>query len=504
EPPDQGLCAGNGHVVEVVNDVIRTYSTSGTSETGDEALNTFFHYPDAIDRGTLTQGPSVTDPSCLYDAASGKFVVAVLTYEVIPTGSHRGRPTGANHIDLAVSQTGDPAGAWNLYSFAVQDDGTQGTPVHNNCPCLGDYPHIGMDANGFYVTTNEYPWFVDGFNGAQVYAISKSALTGGMPLSAVHFDNLNAGSGPAFTMWPANSNPGDYSKDAGGTEYFLSSMATAEANNANGIDNRIAVWSLEHTKQLDGQTQNVSLRYQVLGTETYGVPPISSQRAGNTPLVDCANTAFCATALFNTVDPYTESLSQLDSNDSRMQQVWYVNGTLVGALDTIASVGGHDQAGIAYFSVNPHGIARLASQGYLAVAGNNANYPAMATLPNGKGVMAFTLVGSDWYPSAAYAPVTVGSDGTLTVGNVSVAHAGAGPQDGFSGLKIESPTGDGVARPRWGDYGAAAVDGSSIWIASEDIHQTCDFATYLATNFRCGSTRTSLGNWSTQITRVNP
>ena len=64
----------------------------------------------------------------------------------------------------------------------MQDDGTSGTPIHPNCPCIGDYPHIGADAHGFYVTTNEYPFFAPGeFNGAQIYAFDKRALARGAP-----------------------------------------------------------------------------------------------------------------------------------------------------------------------------------------------------------------------------------------------------------------------------------------------------------------------------------
>jgi hypothetical protein len=49
------------------------------------------------------------------------------------------------------------------------------------------------------------------------------------------------------------------------------------------------------------------------------------------------------------------------------------------------------------------------------------------------------------------------------------------------------------------------VDGHSIWIASEYIGQTCTFAQYVAAPFgSCGATRTSLGNWYTRVSRLNP
>src|SRR5213079_2983157 len=105
------------------------------------------------------------------------------------------------------------------------------TVPENACPCLGDYPHIGADANGFYVTTNSYPWAGNGFDGAQIYAFSKRQLAANLDnVSMVHLDTFgkvaaasDAGSTqPGFTVWPAQS-PGSGSFDAasGGTEWFL-------------------------------------------------------------------------------------------------------------------------------------------------------------------------------------------------------------------------------------------------------------------------------------------
>ena len=77
-----------------------------------------------------------------------------------------------NHLDLAVSQTSNPTGAWNIYKIDVTNDGTN-TGGANPGPYLGDYPHIGADANGFYLTTNAYPWYGNGFDGAQIYALPR-------------------------------------------------------------------------------------------------------------------------------------------------------------------------------------------------------------------------------------------------------------------------------------------------------------------------------------------
>src|SRR5262245_24140429 len=134
EPPDQGLCAGNGFVVESVNDVIRVFHTDGTPATGVVDLNTFYGYPAQFNRTTGDVGPFVTDPSCLFDAATNKWFADVLTLDVFPA---TGDFTGVNHLDLAVSNTSDPTGTWTIYRIQVQDDGNNGTPNHG---CIGIPP----------------------------------------------------------------------------------------------------------------------------------------------------------------------------------------------------------------------------------------------------------------------------------------------------------------------------------------------------------------------------
>ena len=51
EPPDQGLCVGNGYVFEAVNNAVAVYNSSGTRLIHD-SLNHFFRYPVEIDRTT--------------------------------------------------------------------------------------------------------------------------------------------------------------------------------------------------------------------------------------------------------------------------------------------------------------------------------------------------------------------------------------------------------------------------------------------------------------------
>ena len=520
EPPDQGLCAGNGVEMEMTNDVMKIYSSTGATVKSTLDLNTFFGYAAQFNRTTGVVGPFVTDPSCLYDAATNRWFADVLTLDVFPS---TGDFTGVNHLDLAVSNSGDPTGTWTIYRVQVQDDGNNGTPNHGctgvppfGSPpptiepafvnaCLGDYPHLGADANGVYLTTNEYSLFGPDFHGAQIYAFSKAALESGAATVDVTqidthgMDNGNSG----FTLWPAVAPAGMFNTSAGGTEYFMSSNAADEAH-GNGVavgprrSTQLLVWTLSNTSSL-GRTPSLNLDHKTLSVGLYVVPPRSQQKVGNTPLIDCLNKPSCSTNfLLGAPDPFApEHESDLDSNDTRIQQVVYANGRLWGALDTAVNSSANTRAGVEWFVVNPAGGGSIVNQGYLAVSQNNVTYPAIAVTPSGHGVMAFTLVGRGFYPSAAFASIDAGG-----VGAVQLAAKGLGPADGFSGTAaFNAPN---PARPRWGDYGAAVVDGSNIWIASEYIGQTCTLSQYLATGASCGGTRTVLANWDTRITQVNP
>ena len=510
EPPDQGLCAGGSYVMESINDVLRVFDTSGNALTGVTDLNTFYGYPAAINRTTGQQGPFVTDPSCYYDYDTQRWFQVVLTLDVVPS---TGDFTGANHLDIAVSKTADPTGDWTIYRLPVQDNGTDGTPDHG-CSfgfCFGDYPHIGADANGFYVTTNEYSFFGPEYKSAQIYAFSKTALASGAASVAVtQFDTTGAVNGnPGFTIWPATTPAGGYATASGGTEYFMSSDAAEEANGT-GISSDLIVWAMTNTGSLNSASPALSLGNNVLAVNPYAIPPKSDQKAGDFPLGQCLNDsailtpfgAGCWRFFFASGGPFNEVESHLDSNDTRMQQVTFANGKLWGALDTALTINGVNKAGIEYFIVKPSVSGAsvsgtVAKQGYLGLADNNLTYPAIGVTASGRGVIAFTVVGADYYPSAGYAAV----DAQVGAGDIHIAASGAGPSDGFTSYKafVGNPP-----RTRWGDYGATAVVGNSIWIASEYIGQTCTLTQYVATGFSCGATRTSLGNWDTRISLLTP
>jgi hypothetical protein len=213
----------------------------------------------------------------------------------------------------------------------------------------------------------------------------------------------------------------------------------------------------------------------IVGTQEYSSPPNAAQKPGPLPYG-------------STISPGFEA--PLDTSDCRMLSLVVAAGRLYAAFDAfVQDHNGNSLAGIAYFVLSPtfRGTlgATVLAQGTLGVANDNLLKPAFGVNPQGKGALAFTLVGPDYYPSAAFVPVNnfVPPITSFSLGSaIQLAAAGAFPEDGFTGYN------NGVAR--WGDY-ATAVTGSdgSIWMTTEYIPN---------------EPRTQLANWGTFLMHYVP
>ncbi len=479
-PPDQGLCTSGSVVVEVPNNALAVYGTGGALLRGPTALSQFFNLaPEIIRTVPPVFGPFISDPKCFFDADTGRYF---LTETELDVDSSSGAFSGRTHIELAVSMTSDPSGIWKLFAIDTTNDGLNGTPSHANCPCFGDQPLIGADANGFFISTNEFPLSVfsgaNFFNGAQIYALSKTELAAGVLPTVALVDAssfLVPFGGFSFSIQPATAPPGG--AQVANTEYFLSSLDFTAT-----LDNRIALWALTGTSTLTSATPSLTLSLAVLNSEVYGQSPAAQQKSGPLPL------AQFLTALSGKNAP-TEKLDLLASDDDRMEQVVFANGMLWAGLNTVVKTpNGPTRVGIAFFIVTPSISGTtlsgtITNQGYVSVNQENVMYPSIGVNPSGRGVMTFTLVGPDIFPSAAYAPI----DTANGAGAIHTAGPGAAPLDDFSGYHFfGSP--DRVAR--WGDYSAAvAAPDGSIWFGVEYIPN---------------APRSLLTNWGTFIGNVIP
>jgi hypothetical protein len=482
EPPDQGLCVGNGFVVEPINLALAVYSESGKQLTTTTALNQFYKRSPAINRVTGVLGDFLSDPKCYWDPVGHRFIQTILEMDA-PGPSNVFPFFQRSHVLIAVSQTSDPTGTWNLYSLDTSNDGLNGTPTHTQCPCLPDQPLLGANRDGVFIDTNEFQNNAQGFfNGGQIYALGRAALESGA--SSVVFDHLDVGTVPTgdanLPFW-GSIQPATSINPPSGTELLMTGGPEDVFQNNAPLDNRIAVWSLAGTRSLKGKHPRLQLSHKVLRSETYGLPinTGATQKFGPTPLRDMLNSP-----PINSNEP----LEKINANDSRMNQVVDLNGVLFGGVNTtVTSAFGPPRVGIAYFVVGvvgtPFGVfGHILDQGYVAVNGENVLFPSIAVNRFGFGAMAFTLSGPDFFPSAAYVRFAFGR----TVGPIHISGAGALPEDGFTGYKavFNSPT-PGVAR--WGDYSAAVFADGAIWMGNEFIPNT---------------PRTVNANWGTFLSRL--
>jgi hypothetical protein len=527
EPPDQALCVGNGYVLEGVNVAWKVSTTRGVPLTPAIPITQFFNIAPGGQPGASS---FVSDPRCVYDAASGRFFA--LTLEADEASGVTQIPFLRAHTYFAVSKTGDPTGDWWIYNVDITDDGLMGTPLHTSCPCIDDQPLMGLDAHGLYLSANEFsdaeiipvapptgtggvintvfstlPDFRNGQ--AQVYALSRAMLINGTaaPLQAYDTGDATkyplpaADQGTRGATWsslqPAYSPPGDTSvAPAGGAEFFLSGLDFAAAG-----DNRIAVWALTNTSSLETTSPALTLKNTVITTlnpaDTYTAPVFGvNQKDGPHPLGDGCG---CP-------------LEQINANDDRMNQVMLTNGHLWSGVNTAlppidpnatASPDKDPRAGIMYFEVAP-GIdksgnvtATMMRDGYVNVPRQSVIFPSIAAAPGGAVGMFFTLVGVDWFPSAAWTRLDALGAGGAPV--VHVSGAGDAPEDGFTGYPLSNqlgllptdPTMSGTGVSRWGDYSAATVDENGcMWGAAEYIPK--------------GPRDPAAGNWGTFVTRLQP
>ena len=184
-PPDTQIAVGNGYVVEEATAGISIYNTSnGVALSGyPEDLKAWWcaagHQPSSCPISTA----NVVDPRVIFDPKSGRFFTTTL---FVDDTSH------AYAVDLAVSNTSDPTGAWTTY--AVQ-------PAISQLP---DQPKLAATSDKLTVTSNVYTKGGGGgtFDHEAMWIVQKSALVALSSTAKVVIFNF----GGDFNIVPALSN----------------------------------------------------------------------------------------------------------------------------------------------------------------------------------------------------------------------------------------------------------------------------------------------------------
>jgi hypothetical protein len=204
EPPSPSIAVANGMVLEGVNNAVRVFSTSGAPLTATVSSNQLFGLAPAIDRTQTPNvyGPYPTDMRVFYDQDMSRWFVLQRAQD----NDTSGNLLSSSHLYMAVSQTMDPTGGYNIYVMDTTDLSNTG------CPCFDDYLQVGSDHYGFFISADEYSVLGDpnfpNFNGALIFAISKADLAAGVATPKASEFIIPSSSGFEFAIQPAATPPG--------------------------------------------------------------------------------------------------------------------------------------------------------------------------------------------------------------------------------------------------------------------------------------------------------
>src|SRR6266852_646487 len=211
-PPDTNGAVGATQFVQWVNESFAVFSKAGALLAGPTAGNTLFSALGATHPCAVHNDG---DPIAQYDKAANRWV---LTQFSVTSGATQGF-----WQCVAVSQTSDATGAYNVYAF------NYGTVQFN------DYPKLGVWNNSYLVT---YNIFNNGntFAGSKLCAMDRASMIAGAAATQICFQLSNAFGG----VLPSDID-GSTAPPAGSPAYFL-----------NFGTNSLNVWQLSNLNFTNG------------------------------------------------------------------------------------------------------------------------------------------------------------------------------------------------------------------------------------------------------------
>lgn len=441
-PPDMALAVSPNWVVQGVNTSFAVYTPAGTLQAGwPKAAQSFFTIPDP---GSCDpNGPFTFDPRAFYDPADGRFWVTISQVEGAPG---LGIAPVCNFLSVyrvAVSQTNNPNGAWNIYEFDMANGSTNAAV----------YTQMAVDGQVVSFSGNLFDANGGAFVDAEAFQATKAAMEGGKAVTPHGFAGFTLNSIKLDTVQPV----GVVTADAPRASLLLASenINFGGGNCVNGC-NQLAVFAIAHPG-----TSSETITRQVITTPTYTLAPFADQR----PCVEC-----------------------IDTGDTRISATpIYRNQLISFALDTGVNNGFQAVSAIfwgqMFVTLDDTGNLTRVSVLQLGtvVFGLDASAFDGALMPDNDGnlFMVFELSGESIAPESAYLSRRVTynhglfHDGGVTLGSTGTV---------YSSCPQPSPC-------PWGQYEAASYDGpgtDNIWLAGQHSGTNGDWATEI------GETRMTL------------
>ena len=195
-PPDTNGDVGPNDYVQIVNTDLAVFSKTGTVLFGPVPINTLWS-----GFGGLCQADNDGDPTVKYDRIADRWIVSQFAL------------SGANGSSVpflqcvAVSQTGDPTGAYSRYSFAYS--------------FFPDYPKLGVWPDAYYQTFNAFNAAGTAFLGGVTCAYDRARMLAGLSATQQCFNVGTTYGG----LLPSDLN-GSRLPPAGSPDYIVALGAT--------------------------------------------------------------------------------------------------------------------------------------------------------------------------------------------------------------------------------------------------------------------------------------
>ncbi|GJP46900.1 hypothetical protein CLOM_g6150 [Closterium sp. NIES-68] len=399
--PDSAVCVGRLYIVQIVNYAIVIYNKRGRIVRQPQPLNEFFGVMPA---NSTRPGDFINKATCVFDATSGRFFLAAAWL----SGGYRNKwdrfgqtrrnadgSTSGYGIVVAASSFLTPMMAWNVYFIPSSNDGVKS---HNDTgPPLrypgrvywGATPRITVDRFGVYLSTRQYAMQgkLGRFVGSNIYAIHKPKLYLRSSKRIVRFaiPMINYNSFPVFGLEPQSPRvTSQYGFRGHDTVFFgcIDISFTFPLPHTS-----LALWSLSDTSSLMLPHPTIRLRYSVITTPAYYDSDYAKQKAGPPPY-DTPQ---------DVVPPTSTSVA------------WF-KGHVWMAFPSGYSLDPTSVPSVALVKLRP--FLRLKKKktfptlvkkfGIYGVPGQSLLSPVIGFNSKGRGILAATLIGSEYFPTAAY------------------------------------------------------------------------------------------------------
>ncbi|MEO1085065.1 MAG: hypothetical protein AAFY88_12555, partial [Acidobacteriota bacterium] len=387
-PPDPELAVGPNHVIAVINTSFEIYDRTGATLVGPSEFSSLF-------TGVTGCAGGVFDPNVLYDEKEDRFIIAI--------------DGGGNFYCVGATQTNDPTGMWNLYSFnTIIDPGD-----------FFDYPHAGVGENFIFMGANVFGSNGNPFKGA-LWAIDKAAMYSGAMLPTPNLEVVPNGE------------------------------STPQPMNAHGFAQGTWPDSGTHYIVTDGPFDGTSL-----GVWSWdGVGPLVSLGSIN------LNAASGVTGGFPTAFPQNGT-NDIQGNDWRVQDAEYRNGSVWIAHTIACNPGGGSVNCVRWAELNPtaQGGPAVVQSGVVSSDGEFRQFPDLGVNHCNDMVIGYTKSSSSTFPSVYYSS-RLGADPMNTTQPEGLIKAGEVAHTSF---------GNDPPPHRWGDYTGATSDpnGVELWYLGE-------------------------------------